>query len=71
MTGPETGRAIGVKQLRRAATIAAALGMAGTLAGCISLGGGSPPQKTYIVVPPGTQAVQVPPGTQVVPAPND
>lgn len=37
------------------------LAMAGSLSGCISLGGGAPPARTYIVVPQGTTATQVPP----------
>ncbi|MCF3945167.1 hypothetical protein AiwAL_08560 [Acidiphilium sp. AL] len=64
MTSLRTDRTIRSRRLRGAITLALGLVMAGALSGCISLGGGSPPQKTYIVVPPGSQAVPVPPPNQ-------
>lgn len=36
------------------------MAIATALAGCVSLGGGSPPQKTVIVTPPGSTITTVP-----------
>lgn len=36
------------------------IGIATALAGCVSLGGGSPPNKTVIVTPQGSHVTKVP-----------
>lgn len=46
--------------IRKAIMLASGLLMAAALSGCISLGGGAPPSKTYIVVPQGSGTTQVP-----------
>ncbi|MCW8306431.1 hypothetical protein AruPA_05230 [Acidiphilium sp. PA] len=52
------------RPLRAMMVLAAGLVMASALSGCIVLGGGSPPSKTYIVVPPGSSAPNAPPASQ-------
>ena len=64
MNSVETDQPRLSRHRRGALALALGLIMAGALSGCISLGGGSPPQKTYIVVPPGSTAVPVPPANQ-------
>jgi hypothetical protein len=52
------------RPLRAMMMLAAGFVMACALSGCIVLGGGSPPSKTYIVVPPGSSAPNAPPASQ-------
>lgn len=54
MTAPTTVSTAPGRRARGVLVLLAGIAMASALSGCISLGGGSPPSKTYVVVPQGS-----------------